>query len=129
MGLRGAAAQAQLGSVRVVAAADNPGTWNSPAFTAFLAHAATAERRETGRQAIAAALPTALLLGRRRLLVLHGRLALGRAVILTLRGTILALGRTVLALRGTVGLRGKKSQRRCDEMVVFVVGPLTGLGC
>lgn len=83
--------------------------YNSPAFTAFFAHAATAERRETGCQAIAAALPTALLLGRRCLLILHWRLALGRAIILTLRGTILALGRTVLALRGTVGLRGKKS--------------------
>lgn len=86
-----------------------PSGYNSPAFTAFFAHAATAERRETGCQAIAAALPTALLLGRRCLLILHGRLALGRAIILTLRGTILALGRTVLALRGTVGLRGNKS--------------------
>lgn len=83
--------------------------YNSPAFTAFFTHAATAERRETGCQAIAAALPTALLLGRRCLLVLHGRLTLGRAIILTLRGTILALGRTVLALRGTVGLRENKS--------------------
>jgi hypothetical protein len=95
----------------VLATADN-----LPTFTSFFSNTATAHGCQTSRQASTAAALATALLGRRRLLVLHGGLSLRGAVVLTLGRTVLSLRRTILTLRGAVLSLGRAVRLRDDHV-------------